>query len=113
MRHRIRKLQGEAGFSLIELLVVIIILGVLASVVVFATQGLGDRGQANACEIDERTIATAQEAHYASKEFSRTYAANVGELKTRGFLNNESKWHQTKSDGSVFEKEPTDTNPCS
>jgi prepilin-type N-terminal cleavage/methylation domain-containing protein len=63
----IRKVKkNEDGFTLIELLVVIAILGILAGVVVFAVQGLGDKGQSNACKIDRRTIATAEEAYFAN-----------------------------------------------
>ncbi|MFN2606540.1 MAG: type II secretion system protein [Acidimicrobiales bacterium] len=58
--------ENESGFTLIELLVVIAILGILAGVVVFAVQGLGDKGQANACRIDRRTVATAEEAYFAN-----------------------------------------------
>ena len=44
------------GFTLIELLVVITILGVLSAVVVFAVNGINDKGQASACKIDTRTL---------------------------------------------------------
>jgi general secretion pathway protein G len=59
--------QKEGGFTLIELLVVIVILGILAAVVVFAVQGVGDKGEASACEIDKRTIQTAEEAYFAQE----------------------------------------------
>ena len=62
-----RRRPSERGFTLIELLVVIIILGVLAAVVVFAVNGVGDKGKSNAVKIDARTIRTAQEAFCAKK----------------------------------------------
>jgi prepilin-type N-terminal cleavage/methylation domain-containing protein len=66
MFKQVQKLrEKEEGFTLIELLVVIAILGILAGVVVFAVQGLGDKGQANACKIDTRTIKTAEEGFFS------------------------------------------------
>ena len=66
MLEQLRKArEEESGFTLIELLIVIVILGVLAGVVVFAVNGINDRGQTAACRADLKTIEVAQEAHYA------------------------------------------------
>ncbi|MDJ0768626.1 MAG: prepilin-type N-terminal cleavage/methylation domain-containing protein [Ilumatobacter sp.] len=51
------------GFSLIELLVVVVILGILATVVVFSVRGITDNGQATSCETDARVLATAVESY--------------------------------------------------
>lgn len=56
----------DKGFTLVELLIVIVILGILATVTVFAVRGITDRGQENACNVDERTLSTAIESFYAS-----------------------------------------------
>ena len=45
----------DKGFTLVELLIVIVILGILATVTVFAVRGITDRGQTTACEADKRT----------------------------------------------------------
>ena len=37
--------EAEQGFSLVELLIIIVILGILATVTVFAVRGLSDRGE--------------------------------------------------------------------
>ena len=42
----------EKGFTLVELLVVIVILGVLAAVVVFAVGGITNTSKASACSIE-------------------------------------------------------------
>jgi general secretion pathway protein G len=57
--------QSEEGFTLIELLMVIVILGILAGVVVFAVNGIQDKGQASACKADLSSVQTAVEAYYA------------------------------------------------
>lgn len=56
---------GEGGFTLVELLVAITILGILAGVVVFASAGVGDKGRAAAVAGDEATVRTAEEAYCA------------------------------------------------
>jgi prepilin-type N-terminal cleavage/methylation domain-containing protein len=66
VRQRLRAArQDESGFTLIELLIVIVILGVLAGVVVFAVNGITDRGVTAACKADKTTVAVAVEAYYA------------------------------------------------
>jgi len=57
--------KNESGFTLIELLIVIVILGVLSGIVVFAVQGINDRGNAAACKTDKSSVITAVEAYYA------------------------------------------------
>ncbi len=66
MRQRLRAaLRDERGFTLIELLIVIVILGVLAGVVVFAVNGIQDRGVTAACKADKATVEVAVEAYSA------------------------------------------------
>ena len=57
--------KKDRGFTLVELLIVIVILGILATVTVFAVRGITDRGQENACATEKRAIETAFEAFYA------------------------------------------------
>lgn len=57
--------RNQNGFTLTELLIVIVILGVLAGIVVFAVAGITDRGVTAACEADKRTVQTAVEAFHA------------------------------------------------
>ncbi len=53
------------GFTLVELLIVIVILGILATVTVFAVRGITDKGQTSACAADKKTIESAVEAYFA------------------------------------------------
>jgi general secretion pathway protein G len=75
--------EHDKGFSLIELLIVIVILGILATVTVFAVSGITDRGQDAACDAEMKTVEVAVEAYYAQ---NNAYAADGAALAAAGFL---------------------------
>ena len=83
--------KQEKGFTLVELLIVIVILGILATVTVFAVRGITDTGQENACEIEARTLDSAVEAFYAQNGtnptvLETTYDATTGDIATAGLV---------------------------
>ena len=57
--------KRDKGFTLVELLIVIVILGILATVTVFAVRGITDKGKTSACSADKNTMETAIESWFA------------------------------------------------
>lgn len=48
--------RNDGGFTLVELLIVIVVLGVLAAIVVFSLTGVTSKSEAAACQSDAKTV---------------------------------------------------------
>ncbi len=75
--------KQDKGFTLVELLIVIVILGILATVTVFAVRGITDQGQDSACEADLKTLQTATEGFFAA--YGGTAIPVTGETGTAAY----------------------------
>jgi prepilin-type N-terminal cleavage/methylation domain-containing protein len=69
--------KNDRGFTLVELLIVIVILGILAAVTVFAVRGITDKSQENSCATEKRAIETATEAYFADTGADATVMADL------------------------------------
>jgi len=58
-------LRNQKGFTIMELMIVIVIIGVLAAIGVPAYKSMTDRARKTACEANQRTIFTAVAMYYA------------------------------------------------
>lgn len=79
--------KQDKGFTLVELLIVIVILGILATVTVFAVTGITNKGKTSACQSDAKTLQTAEEAYSAN---TGAYTANQQDLVDAGLMHDVS-----------------------
>ena len=69
--------SNEKGFTLIELMIVIAIIGILAAIAIPQFSAYRTRSYNSSAQSDVRNIATAQEAYYVD---ASTYAGNYTQL---------------------------------
>lgn len=102
----------DRGFSLVEILIVIVILGILATVTVFSVRGITDRGEQASCDEDRRLVQTAAESYFAQKGGTTIPTSNPAvpgvtgttaeaTLAEAGFLAIESELHDIDAAGAV------------
>lgn len=78
-----RKNVIEQGFTLVELLIVIVILGILAGIVVFAVGNLTSSASGNGCKTEASTYYTALNAYNAQNP-SAMYTDTAAKPQTAG-----------------------------
>jgi general secretion pathway protein G len=98
LHERVASRRADGGFTLVELLIVIVILGILAAVVVVAVSGITDRGQDEACNVDQRAVESSEEAAFAQTGHYMTEA----QLVSNGYL---------RSTSALWDVTTTGTNP--
>lgn len=104
--------RDDRGFTLVEILIVIVVLGVLATIVVVSVRGITDRGERSSCQADRDVMATAVENFFAQQggtaiPISDPPVENVtgvtaeGTLAARGYITDVSIRHDIEPDGSI------------
>ena len=99
--------RNDSGFTLVELLIVIVILGVLAGIVVFAVGGITDRGEMSACKAATKTTEVAVETYRANN--SGHVPADLPTLVTAGYLKEVPSNAGTKYTITYDQKGPDNT----
>lgn len=85
--------KADEGFTLIETLVVVIVMGLLAAVVTLAVAGLSSKGEASASLADEKTLKKAQEAYFAQRAGGDHVYGEESELWSKRFIATQSDLH--------------------
>jgi general secretion pathway protein G len=108
------KHRNDPGFTLLEILVVIVILGILAVVVAFSVRGVTDRGEAAACGADARTLTQSADVYMAQHQVDVLPAMGATpnryelSLIDAGLLKQISTKYDLQADGTVV----TNGQPC-
>lgn len=98
----------DQGFTLVELVVVIALLGVFATVVVSAVFNFRDDADANSCRTDARTLQIATEAYKAQKDVAELPPIGGSDdryemsLVEAGFLRDVSSLHNLDETGLLI-----------
>jgi general secretion pathway protein G len=100
----------ERGFTLVELLIVVTILGILAGVVVFAVGNFTTQAKSSACGTEKTTLETAIEAYRSMPTHSPSDNPTVADLKSDKLIKTDPTSY-TVSGGSVVAITPN-PNGC-
>ena len=107
--------RADQGFSFIELLVVVVILGVLATVVVVAVGGMETEAENSACRSDATVLFTATEAFFAQRHVQTITPADgttdgyEKTLVTEQFLHRPSQYFDLDAAGRLV---TSSGSPC-
>jgi prepilin-type N-terminal cleavage/methylation domain-containing protein len=104
----------DRGFTLVEILVVIVILGILATVVAFSVRGVTSRSEVSACGADAKTLTQAADVYMAQESVGAIPAIGVSDnryelfLVDFGLIKQISTKYDLQADGTVV----TTGQPC-
>jgi len=103
-----KRTKGDKGFTLIELIVVIAVLGVLATLIIPKVVGVQDRAKTKAMDANEKIIKNALERYYL--EHDETYPDELEELEG-GYLDEipGSFKYTPKNNGKDYDLTPNNT----
>jgi general secretion pathway protein G len=100
---------SDGGFTLIELMIVIVVLGLVAATVLFAAGGVSDRGTASVCQTNLKQVESAEAAYFSQFNSYTT----IPDLVTRRLLRQAPSSSDYSFAVDLATGEVTSTPPCS
>ena len=103
--------KRDSGYTLIELLIVVLILGIIGSVVVLSLSGLSTEAADTGCQADRHQLHIAAEAYFAQTGADQIPATGSDHdrfertLADGEFLRSPSTMHDVDTDGHVTPQE--------
>lgn len=105
--------QRDGGYTLVELLLVVAILGVLGSVAWLGVTGMTSEAADTGCLADSRQLHVAAEAYFAQTRADTIPATGTDgdrferTLVEQGFLTRTSTYHDLAADGAITREDPS------
>jgi prepilin-type N-terminal cleavage/methylation domain-containing protein len=93
--------KGEGGFTLLELLIVILILSILAAVVVFNVGGFIGQGTEEIAKMQGNLVQTAITAAMAQESAANVVEGNIGDVGDGTSITNPADWTLTVGNKTV------------
>jgi prepilin-type N-terminal cleavage/methylation domain-containing protein len=100
--------QRDRGFTLVEMLIVIVVLGVLATITVFAIRGITGQSNETACATELNNLVTAEEVHFT---ISGGYGDEAS-LLSSGVIKATSSRYDVAADADGYTITATAGAPC-
>lgn len=102
------------GFTLVEVLIVIVVIGVLSTITVFAVRGITDRGETSGCASDRKTLEQATDIYLGQNQVAAIPPTGAPAdpdrfeqtLVDAGLLRQVSVMNDVVGDGSVVSVSP-------
>jgi general secretion pathway protein G len=95
----------DRGFSLVEMLIVVVVLGIVATVVTISMRGVTDRGTESVCDYDERALSDVIEVYVGEHGVDSlpggTPAERMQALVDAGLLKSPSTHYEIAADDEL------------
>jgi prepilin-type N-terminal cleavage/methylation domain-containing protein len=88
--------KRQSGFTIVELLIVIVIIGILATLVIVTFTGTQKKARDSQRQTDINAVASHLEAYYADKGYYPTFT-DLSDTATSGFVRTELKGLDTEA----------------
>lgn len=106
LRQKMRRAQDQKGFTLVELMVVVVILGILVAIAVPLYNAQTEKAKTTTCQANQRIIESAILQWSMDPDNENTAIPDLGGLVVAGYLQSEPKCpsngeYEIDQDGSV------------